>query len=400
MRKLLQINTVGNCTSTGKIAEGIGVVAQNYGWEVYSAFGRNPRNSKMTTYHLCSNAENLFNVMWCRMFDCDSPISKIATKKLINLMEEIQPDVIQIHNLHGYYLNVAMLFDYLGTIKTPVVWTLHDCWSFTGHCAYPKECTKWMDRCNCCPQKRMYPSSLLFDNSVKNFYQKCNIAKLNNIIFVPVSHWLNTMLKKSIYSKHLSYVIHNGIDLQKFKPIESNLILNQYGLLNSTYILGVSNVWTDDKGYRDFFEIRKFFPEEIKIVLVGACKSQCEQLARNNIIGIPKTENTEALAALYSNAKVFVSPTYYDNYPTVILEAIACGVPVVCYNTGGCIEAVHDSIGIVVDRGNVESMITEISNIIYGRKKILKQDCVSYANLNFDQDKKFKEYLDIYEMLV
>lgn len=401
MKTLLQVNTVGNCGSTGKIAESIGVAAQNLGWKAISAFGRKERISRLKKAKLASNAEIFANVAWTRFFDSDSPFSKLATKRLISLIKSEKPDIIHLHNLHGYYLNCPDFFEFLMKIDTPIVWTLHDCWSFTGHCAHFDDCKKWQTLCHNCPKKHDYPKSLLFDNSKNNFLCKKRFAQnAKNLTMVPVSHWLDNLLKKSIFSNRESVVIHNGINTKIFAPqTDFKDIKAKFSLPDKKIVLGVANVWSQSKGYNDFIKLAQRL-NDAQIVLVGVNKSQKSELAKHNIIGIERTENQAELAKLYSLSHIFINPTYNDNYPTVNLESIACKTPVITYNTGGSPESVSPDVGEVVEKGNIENIVVAINKFLAIEKSNYAEACRKKALAEFDEKDRFLDYIKLYETLL
>lgn len=401
MKTLLQVNTVGNCGSTGKIVESIGVAAQNLGWNVISAFGRKERISRLKKAKLACNAEIFANVAWTRFFDSDSPFSKLATRRLISLIKAEKPDIIHLHNLHGYYLNCHDLFEFLLKIDTQIVWTLHDCWSFTGHCAHFDDCKKWQTLCHNCPKKHDYPKSLLFDNSKNNFLCKKRFAqKAKNLTMVPVSHWLDNLLKKSIFSNRESVVIHNGINTKIFAPqTDFKDIKDKFSLPDKKIVLGVANVWSQSKGYNDFIKLTQRL-NDAQIVLVGVNKSQKSELAKHNIIGIERTENQAELAKLYSLADVFANPTYLEALGMVNREAISCATPVVSYNTGGCPESINAKTGIIVEKGNIKALANAISEMLKNGKSQYAEACRKKALAEFDEKDRFLDYIKLYETLL
>ena len=244
------------------------------------------------------------------------------------------------HNLHGYYLNVGILFDYLKTCGKKIIWTLHDCWAFTGHCSYftAAGCEKWKEQCFCCPQKCSYPKSLI-DKSERNFWRKRTVfTGIPNLTIVTPSKWLADLVKESFLKEYDVKVINNGIDLTAFKPTESDFRV-KYGLENKKIILGVASVWDERKGLNDFVKLANEIDDDTCIVLVGVNEKQKKNLP-SKILCVERTNNVAELAGVYTAADLFFNPTYEDNYPTVNLEAQACGTPVVTYATGGSIESV------------------------------------------------------------
>lgn len=338
--KLLQINSVVNSGSTGRIAEEIGITAMQAGWISYIAFGRNNRPSKSNKIKIGTELDVKWHGVITRLFDRHAMASCGATKKLVKKIEEIQPDIIHLHNIHGYYLNIKILFDYLAKIDIPVVWTLHDCWTFTGHCSHFSfvGCDKWKTQCNKCQHKIEYPASYGLNNSYNNFQLKRKLfTSVKNMTLVPVSSWLNGLLQESFLKIYPSQVIHNGIDLNTFKPINAKSVKDKYNLFDKFVLLGVANDWTRKKGLDDFIKLNSLLIANEVIVLVGLTKKQTKLLPKN-IVGIRHTESVKELASLYSCADIFINLTYQDSFSTTNLEALASGTPVITYKTGGALK--------------------------------------------------------------
>lgn len=402
MNKLLQINSVCNIGSTGKIAEEIGIVAMKNNWESHIAYARGAKKSESHTTRIANKLEVYSNVLYTRIFDKDSPISKIATKRLIKYIESISPDIIHLHNLHGYYLNVPYFFDFLTEIKRPVVWTLHDCWSFTGHCAHFGDCEKWKTKCDKCKLKTKYPKSILFDNSKNNYLVKQKFAeKAESFLhLVPVSDWISNFLESSIYKNCKKTTIRNGIDLSKFYPkTDKKDIEKKYNLDLSNYIIAVSYQWSAGKGYFDLFNIYELIKSKTKLLVVGVNKKQQKELQDAGIMAIQRTSNQDDLSILYSNARAFINPTYNDTYPTVNLESIACGTPVITYNTGGSPESIiKDKTGFVVEQADIPKM-AEFINIILNSEEKYKKFCIEESKV-FDKYTQFQKYINLYDSIL
>lgn len=389
--KILQLNVTANWGSTGKIAEGIGQAAIVNRWESYIAYSRymNPSQS-----HLLK-VGNLFNVHThyakARLFDGEGLGSKRTTKKLINQIEQIAPNIIHIHNIHDHWLNYPILFRYLSTIDTSIVWTFHDCWAFTGSCPYfdVPDCKKWKEHCGDCVMK-----SFGRDKSTRNFYLKRDlISKFSSrLVIVPVSHWIEELCRESFLKDIDIRLIHNGIDVNRFKPCVNKS--------SKPLILGVALPWSKRKGFDDMIRLRQLLPsEDIDIAMIGLGKNQMKKLPES-IIGIERTQNIDELAEWYSRAWAFVNPTHSDNFPTVNLEALASGTPVVTYRTGGSPEAIDDNTGLVVEKGDVNSMAKAIMEIIKNPERYSPENCRRRAETHFDKTVQFNKYIDLYEELL
>lgn len=394
MPKLLVINVSINRGSTGKIAEQIGNKAQIRGWDCYVGYGNFNLGSRLIPYHISNKWYRILHAIESRLFDNHGLSSRLTTKRFIRHIEEIQPDIIHIHNVHGYYINYKILFDFLKAYGKPVVWTLHDCWSFTGHCSHfvTANCNKWKTGCDNCPLLNEYPASIFLDRSRKNYEQKkFSFTGLKNLTIVPVSKWLGDFVGESFLNGNNIQVIHNGIDLNVFKPSGSKINDGKFR------VISVSSVWTVDKGLKDFAKLREILPSEYEITLVGLNSEQL-RLLPEGIVGITRTDSVQKLAVLYSESDVLVNATYADTFPTVNLESLACGTPVITYNTGGSPEAIDEKTGVVVEQGNIEQLANAI--IQMRNTPLRSDDCVNRARNLFDKDKCFEKYIELFNRLL
>lgn len=338
--KVLEINCFSN-GSTGRIACDTARKLEKEGHQCVVAYARGPVSKDIKTIKIGNRLSIYFHAFLTRVFDKHGFGSKLATKKLIKQIEEYDPDVIHLHNIHGYYINIEILFKYLKESKKKVVWTLHDCWSFTGHCSHfdSEGCNKWKTGCHNCSLKHEYPSSKLYDSSKRNYIKKkeiFNSLDSEQVTIVTPSNWLANLVKKSFLSKYKVEVIYNGIDLNVFKPTLSD-IKEKHGIEDKKVILGVASVWTKKKGFYDFIELSKILDDKYKIVMIGLSDKQLKEVP-SNVLGIKRTESIEELVKWYSASHVFFNPTYEDTYPTVNLESQACGTSAVTYDTGGSVE--------------------------------------------------------------
>ena len=397
--KIFQINTTLNWGSTGRIAEEIGILLQNQGNDSYIAYGRYNNPSQSMDICIGGKLDFYFHALQTRLFDKHGLSSTNATKKLLKQIESVNPDIIHLHNIHGYYVNYQLLFAYLSKFNVPVVWTLHECWSFTGHCSHFSfiNCDRWKTGCHHCPQKRNYPASILFDRSKNNYRDKKNaFASLKNMTIIPVSNWLANEVRQSFLKKYPIKVIHNGIDLEVFKPHKANMKLDIKG---KYVVLGVASGWEERKGLKDFIKLRSLLSSEFSIVLIGLKKKQIESLPEE-IIGIPRTNSVKELAEYYSMANVYFNPTWEDNFPTTNLEALACGTPVITYRTGGSIEAVDDKTGFIVEQGDLNMSVEIIQKICKEGKEKYTNACRQRAVRLYNKNDRYEEYIQLYNSLL
>lgn len=398
MPKLLIINVTCNQGSTGKISEQVGLMMKERGWDVYYAHGaRRVNQSQLKTIPFSSIHTEYFHALKSLLFDADGLGSTKATKFLVEQIKQIKPDVIQLHNIHGYYLNIKVLFEYLNKTDIPIVMTLHDCWTFTGHCTHfvTADCNKWKQGCYDCPLKFYEPKKAIIDKSRRNYQlKKTLIADNPNVHIVTVSDWMYNLVKQSMYYEHNIHIIKNGIDLNTFRPSLCHSNNDNF------YVLGVSNVWNKDKGFYDILKLKDLLPDDIKITLVGLSQNQIKKLP-SGIQGITGTSNQQELADIYSSHDVLINPTYADTYPTVNLESIACGTPVITYNTGGSPESICDATGITIPKGDIAQLAHEIikMKVSYNKYKTYKV-CREFAEQNFDSKSCFQQYISLYGNLI
>lgn len=397
MKILFQINSVANSRSTGRIAEGIGNAAIAAGFSSYIAYGRYANPSSSHLIQVGQKKDYLLHCVRSRILDDHGMGSVAATRALLKQMDEIRPDIVHLHNIHGYYLNYPLLFQYLKDNNVPVVWTLHDCWPFTGHCAHfdYAKCECWKTGCHHCPQKTTYPASYVLDRSKQNWLAKKYYFTLpDQMLIVPCSYWLGDLVKKSFLGKYPVNVIHNGINTEVFRPCSATEIRSKHGWENKKILLGVASSWSPRKGLKDFIELSKLLPGDYCIVLVGLNPEQMKDLPAN-IIAFAKTESVQMLAELYSAADVFLNLTWEDNYPTTNLEAIACGTPVITYRTGGSPESISKGTGFVVEQGNLQGVLRAVP-VLHKNVEV----CREYALANFRQEDRFQEYVNLYQRLL
>ena len=394
--KILQINTVCGTGSTGRIAVDLYRTLEEKGHECVIAYGRKTAPDGIKSYRIGSDFDMYYHALMTRITDRTGFYSVDATKKFIKQIDLYNPDVIHLHNVHGYYINIKILFEYLSKANKSVVWTLHDCWTFTGHCSYFDYvgCDKWKTGCFDCPQKKEYPKSVIFDKSKWNYEQKKKIfTSVKDMTLVPPSKWLADLVKQSFLGKYPVKVINNGIDLDVFKPTESNF-REQHKLLDKFIVLGVASKWDRRKGLDDFIELSKMLNEDYKIVLVGLNDKQMQNLPEN-ILGFMRTESVKELAEIYTAADVFVNPSVEETQGLTTIEALACGTTVVVYNATAIPESVDADCGVVVEKGNVNGLKKAIEEIEQSGK-FSRESCLDRAKL-YDKQDKFGEYVRLYE---
>ena len=404
MKRLLQINITANWGSHGKIAEGIGRLAMDHGWESVIAYGRWSNPSQSRLYHIGSMMDERWHCMAARLLDNQGLMSRGATARLIAFINNYRPSLIHLHNIHGYYLHYPMLFEYLSRADIPVVWTLHDCWAFTGHCAHYiyAGCEKWQTHCCHCSQIDAYPKSYFVDRSARNYdLKQAAFTSVPRLTIVPVCQWLKGEVARSFLKDLPTHLIYNGIDLDVFRPnADKEIARRKYGIpADKHLVLGVASNWYR-KGLEDFFLLRRSLSDDYAVAVVGLNRVEEEKARRHGLISIRRIGDVGELTSLYTLADVYCNLTWEDNFPTTNLEAMACGTPVVAYRTGGCPEAITSETGIVVDRGDVEGMARAIRAIVDDGADRYERACRQHIEANYDQKQRFAEYLHLYESMI
>lgn len=398
--KVIEINA-GNIGSTGNIMLGIADIAKTAGHEVLvccpDARGNRKKMVKNQLFIGDRLSRNL-HLKCAELTGLNGYFSQLATKKFLKAVDEYKPDIIHLHNLHNCYINLPMLFNYVKKYNIPVVWTLHDCWAFTGQCPHftMVKCDKWKYGCYDCPQYRQYPESYVDRTKTMWKLKKKWFTGVQNMIIITPSHWLAGLVKESFLKEYPVKVIHNGIDLDVFQPTPSDF--KQWYHCEQKYIvLGVAFGWGKRKGLDVFVDLAKRLDaEKYQIVLVGTDEKTDKSLPEN-IISIHCTQNQKELAEIYTAADVFANPTREENYPTVNMEALACGTPVITFNTGGSPECIDETCGMVVYCDDVDALESGIIKICE-TKVFTKENCLERAK-GFDKNQRFEEYVKLYEVL-
>lgn len=388
--KVLFINTVYGKGSTGRIIKEIGAVLERNGHSFMVAYGRGPAGDDGHEYRIGSTASVYAHAFLSRLTDRTGFYSVTATKRLVRFIRDYAPDVINLHNLHGYYINVQILFDYLkNEYKGKILWTLHDCWAFTGHCVHYTyaKCEKWKTGCYHCPEKCRYPKTSVVDNSTHNYSVKKNLfTGMSNMTIATPSAWLKSEVSQSFLREYSCYVINNGIDLDAFSP--------QNVKKDNKLLLNIADGLDDRKGFHDLIKLMEILPEDYQMVMVGVQKKDLKKIPKI-ITPVQRTNSVAELAGYYSRAGWFINTTYEDTFPTVNIEALACGTPVITYRSGGSPEVLTENTGVVVEPGDVKAL----AQAIVSQNNYCQESCVKQAQ-DYDKWKKFQKYVELYEQLL
>lgn len=401
MKTILEINSI-NYSSTGNITLNIAKTARKEGYKVYTSCKYSRVGAKFQyddQIYIGSRLERVICEELAYITGLKDHFNIIGTYKFLKKIDEIKPDLIHLHSLTDTYINLNMLFKYIRKHKIPVVWTFHDAWAMTGQCFVFETigCRKWIDGCGHCPQLHEKPASLFLDNTRYLWRKKKKMfTSIPNMTIVTPSNWLKDLVKQSFFKDYPVKVINNGINLDLFKPEESDF-REKHNIQNSFIILGVAARWPMRKGLDVFIRLAKELPDKFKIVMVGT-NDETDKLLPENILSIHKTFNQQQLVEIYTAADLFITPTREDNFPTVNIEALACGTPVLTYRTGGSPEIINEKCGSVVEKNDYEAFKNEIIRIEKERP-YSKQDCIDRAK-EFDMNKKFSEYTELFKQIL
>jgi len=409
--RVLQINTFYLFGSTGRIVWDLKTLAEQKGIESFAAFGPEIDNGDSGIMRLQSIPRRKMNILRTRLFDHHGFYNEMETERLIGWMNELKPDVIHLHNIHNHYVHVGRLFDYIKKQDLPVIWTLHDCWPFTGHCAYfdYANCDKWKTTCHDCPSIHEYPPTWFFDRTSRNFKdKKAAFCGVKDLTLVTPSRWLSGLTRESFLSDYPVRVINNGVDIHAF-CLQGENVKNRLGIEGKKILLAMATTFDRRKGTQYLKQLPEMLNDDEVLVLVGLSKEQLGQFNMPRCIGIGRTNSVEELAEYYSAADVFINPTLEETFGMTNVEAMACGTPVVTFNTGGSVEAVLDGesfveqngvkmspVGAVVPKGDLESMLGVVRDIMKKGKAAYCDSCRRKAEEKYDKNKQYNKYIELY----
>jgi putative colanic acid biosynthesis glycosyltransferase len=400
--KVLMINSVSGFGSTGSICVDIAEKLELQGHECYIAYGQVSRGYSKG-FKIGTKLENHLHNLGSRIVGKQGYFTKSGTKKLVAFIEDYDPDVIHLHNLHGNYLNLEILFAYLLQVQKPVVWTLHDCWAFTGKCAHytDVQCFKWQTHCNNCPQVQKYPPSLLLDRSSDMFDDKKEwFTSIKNMTIIPVSNWLAREVSKSFLNEFPSIPIYNWVDHEVFKPMLPTDFHTKYQVSPEKFtVLVVSAGWhkTDVK-YQDTLLLASLLPIEIQLIMIGRVDEP--QLLPHTIKHIDYLHGNSELAKAYSFADVYVHLSTEDTFGKVIAEALSCGTPAIVYDATACPEIIDTNSGYVVEKRNIEQVLEAIYKIKENTKLYYSVNCRDRVIEKFDINSNINKTIAVYKSTI
>lgn len=408
MTRILRITPGVNIGSISRTGEQLGQLVIEQGWESFIAYSRFDGKSTSKLIKVGNKASILLHALISRLFDACGRGSYFSTIRFVNQLKEIKPDIIHLHNIHSYDFNLGVLFRYLKQSGTPVVWTQHDSWAYTGHCAFYSEpnCNKWMTECNHCPIYKGYPESWFFDRSRQNFrYKKKLFTSLerNQMHIVCVSDYIKLDVDRSFLKKYPVLRIYNGIDTDVFVPCEDQtrlqMIRNKYNLGSGVILMAAATSWTERKGISDYLALREMLDDRYTIVFVGVPESMINHFP-DGIIGIRRTDSIEEMAELYSVASVVMNLSNAESFGKTTPEGLSCGIPSIVYNCTASPELVDNNTGVVVEKGDIMGVKKAIELILSWDRKQTAKNCRERAVRLFDKNKNWGEYIDLYKSII
>lgn len=401
-RKVVQINVVPNM-STGRIMMQVDARAREAGYDSYCFYRLGETSADGRHAPIGTPLSVRWHGVMTRLFDRTALHSAGDTRRLLEKLDAIAPDLVHLHVIHGYYIHMPLLFAWLQKKKIPVVWTMHDCWAITGHCAHFDRvgCERWRTGCHHCPQKGVYPASMLLDRSARNHTEKrARILGLENLTVVTPSRWLAGVLQESFLDRYPIRVIANGVDTAAFAPASAaavRALREKHGLAGKRIYLAVASSWTEAKGLSDLRAMAALLREDECIVIVGLAPGQISGMPEG-ILGLGRTDGMAELAAWYTAADCLINPTLEDTFPTVNLESMACGTPVAAYRTGGCPEQLEDAPGRVTEKGDAAALLDAARALAAEEKPAAA--CRDHVLAHYDAEKQYPRYLELYEKLL
>jgi glycosyltransferase involved in cell wall biosynthesis len=400
--KIMQINAVANIGSTGRTTIELADVLKEQGHNYYIVYSEKRQNSTdENLYQMVPNFGKKMHAFLSRLFGLQGYFSTFSTLKLLRHISSIKPDVITLRNLHGNYINIPILLNYIANNNIPTVVVLHDCFFYTGRCMHysASNCSKWQTGCFHCPRLKKDNVSWFFDRSKKMYKdKKYAFSKIKNLAVIGVSDWVTNEAKKS-FLKDAKIIrrIYNWVHTDTFKPIPSD-IRRKLNLEKKFVILGIASNWTKEKGVFDFIKLSKLIDENSIIFLIGEMPNKLELQA--NIINVKSIDKLTELAKYYSLADVFLNLSIEETFGKVTAEALACGTPAIVYDTTGCAELIKENTGFVVPVNNINSLKEKILEIKEKGKAYYSDSCISHARENFDYKTNAKKYIELYNEMI
>lgn len=401
--KVVQINAVYGIMSTGRNVMEISNVLTNEGHECLTFYGNHPGNYQGDTRFMGSFLSHKVHALTSRLFADAGKGSIFATRRLVEFLSEYKPDIVHLNNLHGNFIHINKILNYLADNDIATVVHLHDCFFFTGGCMHytVNNCYKWQTDCNNCRFLSRGKDFIFKNRASRNLKNKIHLFNaIPRLAVCGVSKWTEQEARRSpVFAKaKIITHIYNWIDLNLFKPQseDSNKTTRKrLGIDNQIMLLGVASGWGNAKGLDDFNALARQMPDA-KIVLVG--KMPADVKLEPNIISVGATDSVIELARLYSAADVFVHLSREETFGKVVAESLACGTPAVVYDSTALPELIDENTGRVINPGDIETAVQAIHNL--RSQPHIGQSCRKRAELYFDMKKNIQKQIEVYQNLI
>ena len=396
--RVLQLNVTFGVGSTGRIVQDIHNFLLRKKIESFVIYGRNRYAEDPFAFYIGSKVSFYIDALLTRITGFVGYFSYFYTIMIIRKIKSLQPDIIHLHNIHGYYLNIPMLLRFLITYDKKVVWTLHDEFMYTGKCAYTQECSKYLSTCQQCPLVKEYPKSFLFDWTRAMFlHKKRLLSNISHISFVTPSNWLASRTRGSIIKSHSISVINNGINTKVFKKTPSSQLDKFVNDDDVTVLALIANLDDNNKGHHWIKSMADYIREknnngQIHFIVVGSGKTKYNH---ELIKYIDRTNNVVDLVKLYNSADFYLILSEFENYPTVCLEASAINLPIIGFDVGGVRESIANVPYKLFPHGD-ESLIKFVSLLKKNNLKNFESPNIK----NIDYTTMTLEYLRLYRGLL
>jgi putative colanic acid biosynthesis glycosyltransferase len=400
--KIAQVDVNYNFSSTGKIVADLITGLGDLGHSTVTCFGRGPDFKNDNVHRISSRAEVLLHALGTRFTGLTGGFSPLATRRLIGHLEHFMPDVVHLHDLHGYYINIRPLIEYLKAKRIPTVWTFHSEFMYTGKCGHAFDCEKWKTECNNCPDLKGYPKSWLFDFTTRMFREKQSLfADFEQLHLVAPSEWLANRMRQSIVRDKPIFVIHNGLDIATFCRRDTKGLRSSLRLTNEYVVLSVgSDLLSELKGGRWVLELAKRNPNTgMVFVMVGV--EQAPKQIPDNVRIIPRIFDQNLLAEYYSLANVLLLTSTKETFSMVSAESLACGTPVIGFDSGAPKEVALPGFGEFVPYADLDALESLLFRVKTGEIALMPStECAQFARERYSKDAMVKAYESIYRKLM
>ena len=402
--KILQINTIYKQKSTGRTCWELEKILEAKGHYSFTIHQVGETSDPRHSYVVNRKFGYYFHKVMSRITGLDGYYSYWATRRAIRIIKKQKPDIIHLRNLHGGYLHLPSLFKFLSLYNRPIVYSIHDTWAYTGKCPEYEnvQCDKWKSECNECPQWKRYPKSFFFDRSKKMFYDKKHwYADIKDLTVVGVSDYMKNESSQSVlFNGRRIERVYNWINLDVFHPfddIQNRETRARYGMSDKFLVIGVSSYWSKNTEYEEICTLAKQIGREAQVCLVGGVDIK---LPYKNMHHIPNTNSIDELARIYSCADAFICLSTAESFGKVAAEALACGTPIVVYDSTGIKEIPGNDCGSIVEKHNISGVKEKLLEIKEKGKKSYSFACRKRAEKLFNYMVNAEQMISLYKEIL